>query len=122
MATKFIKAAVIYFLLGVIVGLVMGASEQMQYTSVHAHINLLGWASLGLIGVIYKVFPEAGEAKLARIQFILHNVGLPILVLSMLGFANGMTAISIPAAILGGLLVIVSVILFVVNVFKRISN
>jgi hypothetical protein len=120
MATKFIKAAVIYFLLGVIVGLVMGASEQMQYTSVHAHINLLGWASLGLIGVIYKVFPEAGEAKLARIQFILHNVGLPILVLSMVGFANGMMTIGIPAAILGGLLVIVSVILFVVNVFKRI--
>jgi hypothetical protein len=122
MGTKFIKAAVIYFLLGVIVGEVMGATEQMQYTSVHAHINLLGWASLGLIGVIYKVFPEAGEAKLARIQFILHNAGLPILVLSMIGFANGMTAIGIPTAILGGLLVIVSVILFVVNVFKRIHN
>jgi cbb3-type cytochrome oxidase subunit 1 len=122
MGARFIKAAVIYFLLGVIVGLVMGASEQMQYTSVHAHINLLGWASLGLIGVIYKVFPEAGEAKLARIQFILHNVGLPILVLSMVGFANGMTTVGIPAAILGGLLVIASVILFVVNVFKRIRN
>jgi cbb3-type cytochrome oxidase subunit 1 len=122
MGARFIKAAVIYFLLGVIIGLVMGASEQMQYTSVHAHINLLGWASLGLIGVIYKVFPEAGEAKLARIQFILHNVGLPILVLSMVGFANGMMAVGIPAAILGGLLVIVSVILFVVNVFMRIRN
>jgi cbb3-type cytochrome oxidase subunit 1 len=122
MGARFIKAAVIYFLLGVIVGLVMGASEQMQYTSVHAHINLLGWASLGLIGVIYKVFPEAGEAKLARIQFILHNIGLPILVLSMVGFANGMMAIGVPAAILGGLLVVVSVLLFVVNVFKRIRN
>jgi cbb3-type cytochrome oxidase subunit 1 len=122
MGIRFIKAAVIYFLLGVIVGLVMGASEQMQYISVHAHINLLGWASLGLIGVIYKVFPEAGEAKLARIQFILHNVGLPILVLSMIGFANDITTVSIPAAILGGLLVIVSVIIFVVNVFKHIRN
>jgi cbb3-type cytochrome oxidase subunit 1 len=120
MGTRFIKAAAIYFLLGVIIGLVMGATEQMQYTSVHAHINLLGWASLGLIGIIYKVFPEAGEAKLARIQFILHNVGLPILVLSMAGFANDMTTVSIPAAILGGLLVIVSVILFVINLFKRI--
>lgn len=120
MGTRFIKAAVIYFLLGTILGLVMGATDHMEYTSAHAHINLVGWASLAVIGLIYKAYPEAGETKLARIQFILHNVGLPLLILSMVFFANAENALGIPFAALGGLLVIVSAILLAVNVFKRI--
>jgi cbb3-type cytochrome oxidase subunit 1 len=121
MAARFVKAGVIYFLIGTLLGLVMGSTQHFEYTSAHAHINLLGWASLGLIGVIYKVFPEAGEAKLARIQFWLHNAGLPLLVISMVLFANNQHGIGIPFAVLGGLLVIVSVILFLVNLFKRIG-
>lgn len=120
MGAKFIKAAVIYFLIGTVLGLVMGATDHMEYTSAHAHINLLGWASLAVIGVIYKVYSEAGETKLARIQFMLHNIGLPLLILSMVFFANGMNNMGIPFAVLGGLLVIASVILMTINVFKRI--
>jgi cbb3-type cytochrome oxidase subunit 1 len=121
MGARFIKVAVIYFLLGTVLGLVMGSTQQMQYTSAHAHINLLGWASLAIIGVIYKVFPEAGEAKLARIQFWLHNVGLPLLVIAMVLFANEQHGAGVPFAILGGVLVVASVIVFTVNLFKRLK-
>ncbi|MDB4867586.1 MAG: cytochrome-c oxidase [Cohnella sp.] len=121
MGTRFIKVAVIYFLIGTVWGLVMGATQHMEYMSAHAHINLLGWASLAIIGVIYRVFPQAGEAKLAKIQFWLHNIGLPLLVISMVLFANGDHGSGIPFAVLGGVLVIASVIVFTVNLFKRLS-
>ncbi|WP_123042877.1 cytochrome-c oxidase [Cohnella candidum] len=120
MSTSFIKAAVIYFLVGTVLGLVMGSTQAFEYTSVHAHINLVGWASLAIIGLIYKVYPDLGEAKLARIQFYLHNVGLPLLIISMVIFARDNEALGIPFAALGGLLIIVSAILMAVNVFKRL--
>ncbi|MFX3632566.1 MAG: cytochrome-c oxidase [Candidatus Pristimantibacillus sp.] len=121
MSGRFIKAAVIYFLIGTIVGLVMGISEQFKYTSVHAHINLLGWASLAIIGVVYKAFPEAGQSKLATIQYWLHMIGLPLLIISMIIFTTEHVKVGIPFASLGGLMIIVSVLLMTVNVFKRVK-
>jgi cbb3-type cytochrome oxidase subunit 1 len=47
----------------------MGVSDSFQFTSAHAHINLLGWVSLAITGGIYHIFPTAGENKLAKIHF-----------------------------------------------------
>ena len=121
MGIRFIKVAVVYLLIGVIAGMVMGIAEAFEYTSAHAHINLLGWASLGLIGVLYVLFPKAGETSLAKAQFWMHNIGLPLLVISMMFFANNKNSIGIPLSAVGGLLVIFSVILLVVNVFKHVK-
>jgi len=120
MSERFIKSAVLYFLLGTVLGLVMGSAQAFEYTSAHAHINLVGWASLAIIGLIYKSYPELGATKLAKIQFLLHNVGLPLLILSMVIFTTEYHTVGIPFAVLGGLLIIVSVILMTVNVFKRL--
>jgi drug/metabolite transporter superfamily protein YnfA len=60
-----------------------------------------------------------GEVKHARIQFWLHNVGLPMLIVSMVIFTKDNHEVGISFAVLGGLLIIVSVILIVNNVFKR---
>ena len=122
MAGRFLKVAVIYFLIGTVWGVVMGSSQHFEYTSAHAHINLLGWVSLGLIGVIFKSFPEIGSGTLATAQFWLHNIGLPLLVVSMVFFARGEESLGIPFAASGGLLIISSVIVFAVNIFKRIKN
>jgi len=121
MSARFIKASVIYFLIGTIFGLVMGISEEFQYTSVHAHINLLGWVSLAIIGLIYKAYPEAAQSKLANSQYWLHMFGLPLLIISMVLFATDHKTVGIPIASLGGLMIIVSVLLGTINVFKRIK-
>lgn len=122
MGARFIKVSVIYFLIGVIVGLVMGIADAFKYTSAHAHINLLGWASLAIVGVIYTVYPDAGKTKLASLQFWLHNIGLPLLIVSMLMFPNDIKSVGIPTAAAGGLLVIASVVVFVVNVFGKVRH
>jgi cbb3-type cytochrome oxidase subunit 1 len=96
-------------------GLVMGISQQFQYTSVHAHINLVGWASLAIIGLIYRAYPEAGQSKLANIQYWLHMIGLPLLAISMVIFTTDHHTIGIPFASLGELMIIVSVLLLTIT-------
>lgn len=64
-----IKAAVIYFIMGVGLGIYMGASGDHLLVPVHAHFNLLGWASLAVIGLVYQQFPVAGSHRLATVQF-----------------------------------------------------
>src|SRR5882724_1569444 len=83
MAARFLKIAVIYLAIGVIGGIVMGFSHQFQYAPVHAHLGLLGWASLALAGLIYHLYPAAARTRLARFHFWTHNLGLPLFTVGM---------------------------------------
>jgi len=47
-----IKAAVVYLVMGVGLGIYMGASGDHVMVPVHAHLNLLVWASLAPPGWI----------------------------------------------------------------------
>ena len=67
MAIRFLKLAAAYLMLGVTIGFGMGITHQFQYAPVHAHVNLLGWATQALVALIYRVFPQAAETRLARL-------------------------------------------------------
>ncbi|WP_088347718.1 MULTISPECIES: cytochrome-c oxidase [Rhodomicrobium] len=54
---------------GVCLGIYMGINQDFQLSPVHAHLNLVGWASLALFGVIYRAFPELLASRLARVHF-----------------------------------------------------
>lgn len=41
----------------------------MGLTSVHAHTNLFGWATLALCGFTYLRFPKAAKSRLAKWHF-----------------------------------------------------
>ena len=73
MAARFLRIAAIYLAIGVIGGIVMGFSHQFQYAPVHAHLGLLGWASLALAGLIYHLYPAAARTRLARFHFWTHD-------------------------------------------------
>ena len=79
MGARFLKIAVVYFALAVTLGLVMGIIHNFAFSSVHAHLNLLGWVSMALFGLIYLYFPMASKTKLANAHFWLHNIGLPLM-------------------------------------------
>jgi len=114
-----IKAAVIYFIMGVGLGIYMGASGDHLLVPVHAHFNLLGWASLALIGLVYLQFPLAGAHRLARVQFWLHNAGLLAAMVLLIAFLRGNTGLD-PLLGLASMVIGMSVVLFATNVFQRI--
>ena len=115
-----IKIAVAYLLIGVSLGIYMGASGDHSLHPVHAHINLLGWATLFLIGLTYRQFPEMARSPLARIQFWLHNLGLPLLMVTLTLLLRGNASLE-PAVGAASVVVGLSVVLFAVNVFKNMK-
>lgn len=121
MGIKFIKVSVCYFFIGIFLGMFMGIADFFQLTSAHTHINLIGWVSLAIIGIIYHLFPLAGENKLAKIQFWFMMIGIPLLTLAMILFRLGKFSIAEPMSGFGGSLIFFGVILFLVNVMKNVK-
>lgn len=68
----FLVAAATCMVVGVSMGIAMGILHDFHLAPVHAHLNLLGWASLGLMGLTYRAWPELAAARgLALTQFVL---------------------------------------------------
>ncbi len=119
MGIWFIRIAVVYVVIGMIFGQVMGITEKFAYADVHAHINLLGWATLALAGVIYTIFPAAGTNRLAVAHFWLHNIGLPVFVIGLFLLASN-DRTGLPFAIVGSTLAILGILVFATNVWINV--
>ena len=118
MGMRFLKIAAVYFIIAVCLGLVMGIIHNFAFASVHAHLNLLGWVSMAIFGIIYLLFPTAAETKLAKTHFWLHNIGLPTMQGALfIMILTGNEAFTI-VAIIGSLMVVLGVLLFVINILR----
>lgn len=120
MAIRFLKIAAVYLGVGVLLGLTMGIIDDFRLTSVHAHINLLGWVSMALFGLIYHFYPLAAKSKLAVIHFWIHNIGVPVMQVS-LALQLTVTEAILPVTIVSSIAVVVGVILFAINVFRHVG-
>jgi len=67
----FLLLATVMLLVGVTLGIVMGASQNFEFMPVHAHINLVGWASLALFGLTYRSYPQLAARKLTGLHLLL---------------------------------------------------
>ncbi|WML41561.1 cytochrome-c oxidase [Neobacillus sp. OS1-2] len=120
MGKTFLKIAAVYFSIGVLLGMTMGIIQDFRLTSVHAHVNLLGWVSCALFGLIYSVYPFAAQTKLAKTHFWLHNIGLPVMMIGLACEIFGISA-GLPVTIVGSLALVVGTLLFTTNVIKMIN-
>jgi hypothetical protein len=83
MSVRLIKLAVIYLVAGMSLGIWMGIAQDHTLRGVHAHINLLGWATLALTAVVFHVFPDLARTRLAAIWFWVYNLSLPVAMISL---------------------------------------
>jgi hypothetical protein len=115
-----LRAAVIYFVVAVALGIVMGASGDHTLMAVHAHLNLLGWVSMTLFALIGMARPSITEGPVATAQFWLHNIGVPVmlaaLALRLKGYAAAEPVIGLASIIVG-----IGVALFAWLVLTRIG-
>ncbi|GIO99424.1 cytochrome-c oxidase [Paenibacillus lautus] len=121
MGVKLIKIAAVYFVLGILLGMYMSISHSYDYASVHTHVNLLGWASLALAGVIYVLFPAAGESTAGKVHFWLHNIGLPVMMIGLALLVSGMESVE-PVIAVGGVLVTLGILAFLYNVLTHVKS
>jgi hypothetical protein len=116
----FLRLAAIYFVIGVSFGYAMSVTENFVLMPVHAHINLLGWVSMALFGLIYSAWPAAATTRLAKVHFALYNIGLPIMMVGLSVFLTG-TKQAGPAIGLGATLVVIGILCFVINLFRQVK-
>jgi len=109
---KFLLLGAIMLTAGVTLGIVMGIRHDFALAPVHAHINLVGWASLSLFGIVYKLYPELARSRLAAVHFIL---AAPAAVMFPIGIALSMFYDRPLVAIVAAFLWLAGVILFLVQ-------
>jgi hypothetical protein len=63
----FIASAALCLVVGVGMGIAMGIAHDFHLAPVHAHLNLLGWTSLALMGLTYQAWPELAERRVPAI-------------------------------------------------------
>jgi cbb3-type cytochrome oxidase subunit 1 len=113
---RLIRIAAMYLLIGVGIGLAMGISRNFSLMSVHSHISLLGWATMAIAGIVYILVPGCDRSRLAALHFWGHNIGLPVMIVSLAletyGYKGAEKAIGA-----GSMLTLLSLLIFAINVY-----
>ena len=120
LARLWLKIAVTYLLVGATVGVYMGATQQFLFVPVHAHFNLLGWASMALAGLIYHFYPRAGGSKLGVAHFWMHNLILPPTMLLLAYMLSGHPELG-PVVGVFSVLLLLTLVVFAANLYMNLE-
>lgn len=112
--TVFVVTAVLFATFGMLWGIQMSISHDHGLSAAHAHLNLVGWATMAIFGLYYSITPQA-RGGLAKLHYVLHTVAVLIFTpgIVMAVKENGETM-----AALGSLLVVLSMLLFLITVLR----
>lgn len=112
----FFATATLYVTIGMAWGIHMSATADHSMAPAHAHLNLIGWVTMALFGVYYHLVPKAAESVLAKIHFAVATAGVLVIVP---GIVMALQQTSEALAKTGSVLTILSMLIFVVTVFRN---
>jgi uncharacterized protein involved in response to NO len=108
----FFVSALIYGVLGMLLGLHMGISKNHAQMPTHAHMLVIGWLSFAVFGFFYAHFGSAASKTLARAHLWLAQVSLAGLVIGLWLYYSGQSQYE-PVVALSSVAYAVSFLLFV---------
>jgi cbb3-type cytochrome oxidase subunit 1 len=111
-------SAVCLGIVGMIIGIIMAASGNHSVFPAHAHLNLLGWVSLFLIGTFYRFHPSLDASRVALIHVGIWICGTIVLTCGVAAIFLGRLDLE-PIAIAGSLIVLGDMLLFAYLVFRH---
>lgn len=120
-ARRCLQLALLYLLVGISIGIFMGATRDFTLRPVHAHVNLLGWTTLALAGLVYGVFPKLADSRLAAVQFWLHNLSLPVMMGSLALVLTGRPQV-VPALVASEFAMTGAILALTLNVFVNLRG
>jgi hypothetical protein len=109
--------AVLAAIAGMLWGLDMAISENHAAMPAHAHLNLLGWVSLFLFGIFYRLHPSLDATKVALTQVWVWIVGTIVMAVGV-GLVSTGTVSAEPIAAIGSLIVLADMLLFAWLVYR----
>lgn len=116
-ANTFLRFGVLSLIVGVGLGMWMGANEEFTLRPVHAHINLIGWASMMIFGFFYRLFPHAASGWLPKAQLGLSIIGFIAMMSGLAAMLMGNTSL-LPALMAGELMTALSILIFAFILFR----
>lgn len=111
----FMLLAAATLLLGSCMGMWMGMVHDFTLAPVHAHLNLVGWASLALFGLAYRAWPAMADSRLAVAHITASGTGALAL---PAGIALAVLDVTPLLAILGALLWVAGAALFLLGLLR----
>ena len=111
------QAAVVFVIAGILWGIGMAISENHAAMPAHAHLNLLGWVSLFLFGVYYRLHPALESDRLVLLQVWTWIVGTVVLVTGVGLIFTGHPGAE-PIAAVGSFIALAGIVLFGWIVFR----
>ncbi len=105
-------------LIGIVLGIVMGIRQDFVLMPAHAHLNLLGFVTMFLSALYYRVVPEAAASGLARYQAIVSVAGAVVFPIGIACVLVGGHDRFEPVVVAGALTVLLGMALFAVIVFR----
>lgn len=115
-AALFFTAAALCATAGMIWGIQMAISGDHLLASAHAHLNLVGWVTLALIGLYYRLTPTANATRLAKAHAACALLGVAVMIPGIATVIQGGT----PAiAACGAVLSLASMLIFVTTILRH---
>lgn len=115
----FLLIAAIMLAYGVLLGIHMAMSKDYQLVPVHAHANLVGWASMALFGLTYRAYPALKDGNLARVHFALAAAAALVM---PYGIYRAVTLQSETLAIISSLTWLVAVLVYLVQLTRLLRQ
>jgi hypothetical protein len=113
-----LRVSTVLLLCGLVFGIYIGMREDFTLAPVHAHLNLIGFVLMFLVGLYYRIVPAAGAGPLATTQAALHIAGAIVLPIGVALVLTGGTGIVV---IVGSLIVLAAMALFAWIVFRTVA-
>ena len=113
---NFIAIGALWLLVGMVLGIVMGASNSFQFAPLHAHINLIGFVCHSVFGMAYRQWPGLKSSALAPYQFWVFVIATPITLIGLYFTLTGGPEIP---TIVGSLGVLIGAALFAVMIWTE---
>ena len=114
LSARFFGTAVIYGILGMILGNVMAATEDHGQMPTHAHLMLIGWVSFSIFAFFYHAFPARAATVLAQLHFWLAQASYIVLIVGLYLIFEGNVAAGEPLASSASIAYLVSMGLFAI--------
>ena len=101
---------------GMIWGIVMASSNDHTMMPAHAHLNLMGWATLALMGTFYAL--SGRQDRLGWVNYVLSTASVVVSIPSIAMLLSGQAAYE-KGAIAGSVLAVLGMLTFIASIFAH---
>ena len=120
-SAAFFAVGILCMIAGMLLGMHMGATNNITLAPAHAHLNLIGWASMALYGTFYALEGPTIVKRLAWANFIVSTIGVLVMIPSLAMFLlNGNDPKWVPFMSAGGGIVALGALIFAMSVFREL--